>query len=108
MERWREIGGPVGLFPTGERNAITDVPGVLVGHAQAASGEATGVSVVVPPELPVRAGVDTTNGVGELTAKLEIDEYGIMVTPVWLCGTHAVGMVYHGAVLPPAASTAPW
>ena len=34
-ERWRDIGGPVGLFPTGERNAITDVPGVLVGHAQA-------------------------------------------------------------------------
>ena len=98
-ERWRDIGGPVGLFPTGERNAITDVPGVLVGHAQAASGEATGVTVVVPPDLPSRAGVDTTNGVGELTAKLEIDEYGIMMTPVWLCGTHAVGTVYHGAVL---------
>ena len=103
-ERWRDIGGPVGLFPTGERNAITDVPGVLVGHAQAASGEATGVTVVVPPELPTRAGVDTTNGVGELTAKLEIDEYGLMVTPVWLCGTHAVGTVYDGAVLPPAAA----
>ena len=98
-ERWRDIGGPVGLFPTGERNAITDVPGVRVGHAQAASGEATGVTVVVPPELPTRAGVDTTNGVGELTAKLEIDEYGLIVTPVWLCGTHAVGTVYHAAVL---------
>ncbi len=98
-ERWRDIGGPVGLFPTGERNAITDVPGVLVGHAQAASGEPTGVTVVVPPDIPVRAGVDTTNGVGELTAKLEIDEYGIIVTPVWLCGTHAVGTVYRGAVL---------
>jgi D-aminopeptidase len=97
--RWRAIGGPVGLFPTGERNAITDVPGVLVGHAQAASGEPTGVTVVVPPVLPARAGVDTTNGVGELTAKLEIDEYGIMGTPVWLCGTHAVGTVYQGAVL---------
>jgi D-aminopeptidase len=98
-ERWRDIGGAVGLFPTGERNAITDVPGVLVGHAQAATGEATGVTVVVPPVLPARAGVDTTNGVGELTAKLEIDEYGIMGTPVWLCGTHAVGTVYHAAVL---------
>jgi len=105
-ERWRDIGGPVGLFPTGERNAITDVPGVLVGHAQAASGEATGVTVVVPPELPTRAGVDTTNGVGELTAKLEIDEYGIIVTPVWLCGTHAVGTVYHGAVLAAGGSPA--
>ena len=63
------------------------------------AARATGVTVVVPPELPTRAGVDTTNGVGELTAKLEIDEYGLMITPVWLCGTHAVGTVYHGAVL---------
>jgi D-aminopeptidase len=39
------------------------------------------------------------NGVGELTKKLEIDEWGIIQTPVYLCGTHAVGMVYHGAVL---------
>ena len=98
-ERWRDIGGPVGLFPTGARNAITDVPGVLVGHAQAASGEATGVTVVAPPDLPARAGTYTVNGVGELTKKLEIDEWGIIQSPVWLCGTHAVGMVYHAAVL---------
>jgi D-aminopeptidase len=99
MTRWRDIAGPVGLLPTGPRNAITDVPGVLVGHAQAGSGEATGVSVVVPPRVPVRAGTDTTNGVGELTKKLEIDEWGIIQSPVWLCGTHAVGIVYHAAVL---------
>jgi D-aminopeptidase len=97
--RWRDLHGPVGLFPTGERNAITDVPGVLVGHAQAASGEPTGVTVVAPPRLPARAGVATTNGVGELTKKLEIDEWGIIQTAVYLCGTHALGMVYHGAVL---------
>ena len=97
--RWRDIPGPVGLFPTGARNAITDVTGVRVGHSQAASGEATGVSVVVPPRLPVRAGVDTVNGVGELTKKLEIDEWGIIQSPVWLCGTHAVGIVYHAAML---------
>jgi D-aminopeptidase len=99
VTRWRDIGGPVGLFPTGPRNAITDVPGVLVGHAQAASGEATGVTVVVPARLPARAGTDTVNGVGELTKKIEIDEWGIIQSPVWLCGTHAVGMVYHAAVL---------
>ncbi len=55
-KRWRDLGGPVGLFPTGARNAITDVAGVKVGHSQAASGEATGVTVVVPPLLPARAG----------------------------------------------------
>ena len=66
-------------------------PGVLVGHSQAASGEATGVTVIVPPRLPTHAGVETVNGVGELTKKLEIDEWGVIQTPVWLCGTHAVG-----------------
>jgi D-aminopeptidase len=99
VERWRDLGGPVGLLPPGPRNAITDVAGVRVGHAQASSGEATGVTVIVPPVLPARAGTSTVNGVGELTKKLEIDEWGIIQTPVYLCGTHAVGMVYHAAVL---------
>ena len=98
-QRWRDLAGPVGLLPTGPRNAITDVPGVLVGHSQAGSGELTGVTVVAPPQLPARAGVATVNGVGELTKKLEIDEWGIIQTAVYLCGTHALGMVYHGAVL---------
>jgi D-aminopeptidase len=98
-ERWRDIGGPVGLLPTGPRNSITDVSGVRVGHAQAGSGQLTGVTVVSPPHLPVRAGVDTVNGVGELTKKLEIDEWGIIQSAIYLCGTHAVGMVYHAAVL---------
>jgi D-aminopeptidase len=96
--RWRDIAGPVGLLPTGPRNAITDVPGVRVGHAQARSGEPTGVTVVQPPGLPARAGVATVNGVGELTKKLEIDEWGIIQTAVYLCGTHAVGTVYQAAV----------
>ena len=43
---------------------------MLVGHAQALSRERTGVTVVVPPLLPARAGVAVVNGVGELTAKL--------------------------------------
>ena len=98
-ERWRDIAGPVGLLPIGERNAITDVAGVLVGHSQAESGELTGVTVIAPPSLPVRAGVATVNGVGELTKKLEIDEWGVIQTGIYLCGTHALGMVYHAAVL---------
>jgi D-aminopeptidase len=91
--------GPVGRLPTGSRNAITDVPGVRVGHAQAAGGQRTGVTVVAPPALPATAAAAVINGTGELTAKLEIDELGIMQTPVYLCGTHAVGTVYQAAVL---------
>jgi D-aminopeptidase len=98
-ERWREIGGPVGVLEAGARNAITDVPGILVGHSQAVSGERTGVTVVAPPTLPAPANVATVNGVGELTAKLEIEERGVMETPIYLCGSHAVGSVFHAAVL---------
>jgi D-aminopeptidase len=97
-QRWRDIGGSVGLIETGARNAITDVPGVLVGHSQAQSGERTGVTVVAPPSLPAAAGVATVNGTGELTSKLEIEETGWIQTPVYLCGTHAVGTVYQAAV----------
>ncbi len=98
-ERWREIAGPVGLFEPGPRNAITDVPGVRVGHSQAASGERTGVTVVAPPSLPAPAGAAVVNGMGELTGKIEIDERGGMETPLYLCGSHAVGAVHHAAVL---------
>jgi D-aminopeptidase len=97
--RWRDLAGPVGRLATGPRNSITDVPGVRVGHAQAASGQRTGVTVVAPPALPAPAGVAVVNGVGELTAKLEIDERGAIETPVYLCGSHAVGTVLQAAVL---------
>ena len=97
--RWRDLAGPVGRLEPGPRNAITDVPGVRVGHVQAASGQRTGVTVVAPPALPARAGTAVVNGVGELTAKLEIDERGVIETPVYLCGSHAVGTVFQAAVL---------
>jgi D-aminopeptidase len=97
-ERWREIAGPVGRIDPGPQNAIMDVPGVRVGHAQAASGLRTGVTVVAPPSLPAPAGAATVNAMGELTGKLEIDEKGIIRTPVYLCVTHAVGAVHQAAV----------
>lgn len=105
-ERWRDIGGAVGLIPPGERNAITDVPGVLVGQSQAASGERTGVTVIKPPSLPAAAGAAVVNGTGELTGKLEVDETGQVETPIYLCGTHAVGTVYQAAVAAAGAGPA--
>ena len=97
-ERWRDIAGPVGHLDTGERNAITDVPGVRVGHAQARSGQRTGVTVIDPPALPALAGTATVNGTGELTGRHEIDELGRIESPVHLCGTHALGTVYQAAI----------
>lgn len=98
-ERWREIAGPVGLLEPGALNSITDVPGVRVGHSQATSGEPTGVTVIDPPLLPAPAATAVVNGMGELTGRTEIEERGTMATPVYLCGSHAVGIVHHAAVL---------
>ncbi len=98
-ERWRDLAGPVGILETGPRNAITDVDGIRVGHSQSQVGEASGVTVIDPGRLPVRAGTSVVNGTGVLSASLEIDEWGEFGTPVYLCGTHAVGTVYQQAIV---------
>ena len=48
--RLRELGYAVGRFPTGELNALVDVPGVLVGHRTLVEGERlrTGVTAILP------------------------------------------------------------
>jgi D-aminopeptidase len=97
-ERWRDLAGPVGILETGPGNAITDVAGIRVGHSQSSAGEASGVTVIEPGRLPVRAGTAVVNGTGALTASLEIDEWGKFETPIYLCGTHAVGTVYQAAI----------
>jgi D-aminopeptidase len=88
----------VGHLQPGPRNTITDVAGVRVGHSQAASGEATGVTVVEPPTLPLHAGTAVVNGAGALIGRTEIDELGIFFTDIYLCGTHALGTVGQAAI----------
>jgi D-aminopeptidase len=78
----------------GLHDAITDVDGVLVGHATLTEGSArTGVTVVVPPDLPCFAGWHRLNGNGELTGTAWIDEAGLLTTPIGLTNTHSVGVV---------------
>jgi D-aminopeptidase len=75
-------------------DAITDVVGVRVGHSTITEGTArTGVTVVVPPELPCFAGWHRLNGNGELTGTAWIDESGLLTTPIGLTNTHSVGVV---------------
>jgi D-aminopeptidase len=90
----REDGIVIGTLEPGPRNSIADA-GVTVGHVTV---ERTGVTAVVPPSLPAPAGTAVLNGAGELTGSLEIREWGILETPVYLTSTHAVGRVYDGAV----------
>jgi D-aminopeptidase len=92
--RPREDGVVIGTLEPGPRNSIADA-GVTVGHVTV---EHTGVTAVVPPSLPLPAGTAVLNGAGELTGSLEIREWGLLETPVYLTSTHAVGRVYDGAV----------
>ena len=80
--RARDYGLTVGSLPTGPRNKITDVPGVLVGHCTVDTlDHKTGVTVVLPGsqnpfthKLP--AAVCQYNGFGKTTGLVQIDELG--------------------------------
>jgi len=100
--RLRDLGISIGSMPTGRWNAITDVPGVRVGH-----------TTLIDPELPIRTGVTAIhphagsafhesapaaiavlNGSGEMTGRSQIDEYGILESPVLITNTLSVGAVH--------------
>ncbi|MDQ2910985.1 MAG: P1 family peptidase, partial [Actinomycetota bacterium] len=106
--RLRALGLRIGDLEAGPTDSIADVVGVTVGHVTVWRDEAeppagrgvarTGVTAIVPKELPLPAGVAVLNGAGELTASHEIREWGLMDTPVYLTSTMAVGRIYDGAV----------
>ena len=89
----------VGALPPGPRNAITDVPGVRVGHCTLADGERqTGVSVVVPHagdlfQDRVPAAAHVINGFGKSVGLVQVEELGVLETPIALTNTFAVGAV---------------
>ena len=93
--RARELGIRLGELEPGELNAITDIVGVRVGHATVVEGESvrTGVTVVVPGELPVFAAPFRLNGNGEMTGLEWVRESGLLTTPVAVTNTHSVGVV---------------
>jgi D-aminopeptidase len=89
-------------MPTGPLNAITDVPGVLVGHTTVIADEPyharTGVTVVIPREDEIRddhafAGYHSFNGNGEMTGLLWLAESGLLGSPIGLTNTNQVGVV---------------
>ena len=98
--RARDLGIAVGTLPTGDENAITDVPGVWVGHTTLIEGDdiRTGVTVIQPHDEspwyePVFAGAHRLNGNGELTGLEWIRESGMLCSPIALTNTHSVGIV---------------
>ncbi len=103
--RPRELGLIFGALPTGGRNAITDVPEVLVGHADVVQGEdvRTGVTVVLPHagnifREKVEAAVYVMNGFGKAAGVTQIEELGVMETPIALTNTLSVPVAIEGLI----------
>lgn len=106
--RARDLGIVIGRGRPGPANAITDVPGVRVGHATIVRGDGplvvgkgpvrTGVTMIVPHDgdvftEPLYAGSHTLNGNGELTGLEWIREAGQLSGPIGITNTHSVGVV---------------
>jgi D-aminopeptidase len=92
-QRTRELGIEPGTHPPGTLNAITDVPGVQVGHTTLNDGADihTGVTAIVPDQLApggsLPAGLYVGNGYGKLIGATQLAELGEIETPIVLTGT---------------------
>ena len=99
--RARDLGIPFDFGVPGEHNAITDVPGVEVGHLTLIEGESvrTGVTAVLPRGRGEAArdqcfgGWFSLNGNGEMTGLPWLEESGQLEGPILITNTNAVGVV---------------
>ena len=101
----REWGFPTGIFETGQYNAITDVPGVTVGHVTLIEGDSvrTGVTAIVPHQgdifrNKVPAAIYVGNGFGKLAGTTQVRELGNIETPIVLTNTLSVAAGIEGVV----------
>ncbi len=99
--RARDLGIPFDFGRPGPLNAITDVPGVEVGHVTLVAGPSirTGVTVVLPRGkgeaglTPSFGGFFSLNGNGDMTGTHWLEESGFLEGPVVLTNTNSVGIV---------------
>jgi D-aminopeptidase len=101
--RARDVGLVVGIFPTGELNAITDVNGVKVGHSTIVEGDdiRTGVTAIIPGPgnlytHPIPAWIHVGNGYGKLIGETQVREFGEIETPILLTCTLCVWSAANG------------
>lgn len=91
------LGIQIGIMPSGKWDAITDVPGVKVGHTTLVKGDSvrTGVTAILPFDgnifqHKVPAGVFVGNGFGKLAGTTQVKELGNLESPVILTNTLSV------------------
>jgi D-aminopeptidase len=103
--RWRDIASGPGVYPPGLLNAITDVPGVRVGHFTLIEGAniRTGATAIVPHgsnifQNKVTGNVFVANAFGKLAGSTQVQELGTVETPILLTNTLAVGTALEALV----------
>lgn len=108
----QNLGIRIGQYESGPWNAITDVPGVKVGHVTLVEGHGpltagqgpvrTGVTVIIPREdvwhKKVPAGAVVLNGTGEMTGLAWVAESGFLEYPIALTNTLNVPRVADGVM----------
>jgi D-aminopeptidase len=107
----RETGLTIGKLPTGINNCITDVKGVMVGHVtldyplDETGNEyaCTGVTAILPHKdnpfkQKVTAASYVINGFGKTTGLVQMNELGVLESPIMLTNTFAVSTVTQGTL----------
>ncbi|MFL6558553.1 MAG: P1 family peptidase, partial [Bacillus sp. (in: firmicutes)] len=107
----RERGIIVGQLQAGTKNCITDVADVMVGHVtldyplNKSGGEyaCTGVTAILPHKgnmfkEKVTAASYVINGFGKTTGLVQLNELGVIESPIMLTNTFAVPAVTQGVL----------
>lgn len=106
----REMGLEIGKLPTGKKNCITDVEGVKVGHVtldyklENEGGYAcTGVTAILPHggnlfQNKVTGASYVINGFGKSVGLVQVNELGVIESPIMLTNTFGVPQVTQGTL----------
>ena len=106
----REMGIKIGMLPVGEKNCITDVTGVQVGHVtldevinDKGAYACTGVTAILPHggnlfQQKVTGASYVLNGFGKTTGLVQVNELGVIESPIMLTNTFGVPAVTQGTL----------
>jgi len=107
--RIRDLGINIGSYKTGTYNAITDITGVMVGHTTLSYKSAedrivqTGVTAILPHsgnlfQEKVLGSSYVINGFGKTVGTIQLQELGVVESPILLTNTFSVPAVLEGTI----------
>ncbi|QPS88553.1 P1 family peptidase [Serratia plymuthica] len=94
---------PGARYLPGPTDSLCDVSGVSVGHHTLDSGECqTGVTAIMPPgdlfNQPLPCGSAVLNGFAKPLGLVQLNELGVLQTPILLSNTFAVGTLFNAMI----------